>query len=145
MMTSTLTMMAMTIKTCSAACLMVAACGGPSDVPRVEELRYLGQAKDSTLVLLFEVDFSDDNGDLNEGRLETFINDRATRLSQQPLAPLLLESGISPTATTGTFDLALEIAFVDGVEVGASFDVGTRIVDAQNHVSDTETVTLRIE
>lgn len=125
--------------------LTAAACGEPGH-PALSNLRFNGQAQDSPLVLLLSFDFRDDDGDLSEGVLETFINQRATSAGPLPLLPLFLTSGLDDDATSGTIDFVLELSFTDEPPAsGTTFALGARASDAQNNTSSTQEIRLRLD
>jgi hypothetical protein len=124
--------------------LAAVGCAEPG-APVVEALRYDGQAPDSTLVLLFSIDFSDDEGDLGEGKLETFINQRVAGNGIQSLRPLFLQAGERLDATSGTVPFVIELNFAGAPERGAGFSVGVRLTDEGEQTSTTKETSLRIE
>jgi hypothetical protein len=125
--------------------LCVMGCDPPPPAPRITALRYDGQAPDSTLVLLFSLDFEDDEGDLGEGSMETFINNRVAGLGLSSLRPMFLQSDVDLDATAGTLHFVVELAFAGAPERGSSFSVGVRLADNEDHVSRTVDTTLHIE
>ncbi|MDP2342507.1 MAG: hypothetical protein Q8O67_16240 [Deltaproteobacteria bacterium] len=113
--------------------------------PALSGFRFDGPAEDSPLVLLLSVDFHDGDGDLSEGLMETFIDDRPTSAGPLSLTTLFLESGVALGATDGTLRFVLELAFgVDAPESGASFGLGVRATDPLLHTSSTQELTLKI-
>jgi hypothetical protein len=119
---------------------------GDGVTPSLSNFRFVGQAEDSPLVLLLAVDFSDGDGDLGAGSLETFIDDRPTSAGALPLTALFLESDVPLDATSGTLRFVLELAFADdAAEDGASFALGCRATDAAQRSSSTQTVKLTLD
>jgi hypothetical protein len=115
--------------------------------PSLSNFTFHGQAEDSPLVLLLSVDFHDADGDLADGALETFIDDKPTSAGALPLLPLLLAEGLAPGATDGTVDFVLELAFgQDTPEDGATFTLGCRASDGADppHSSATQEIKLKL-
>ena len=119
---------------------------GPADgrTPRVEELRYDGQAPDSELVLLFTAHLTDPDGDLGDGDLETFINRSPSALGALALRPLFLFNGVPLDATEGEIEFSLELALPGEPQRGTRFELGVRAVDAAGNVSNIESVELEL-
>ncbi|MFZ9889618.1 MAG: hypothetical protein ACO3JL_19155 [Myxococcota bacterium] len=112
--------------------------------PRIEQLRFQGQAPDSDLVLLFASRFTDPDGDLGRGYLETFLNERPSGLGQLPLQSLFLQKGLPLDANEGTFSFALELAVAEAPAGTTPFRLGVRLVDAAGNNSQTEEVALEL-
>jgi hypothetical protein len=121
---------------------------GDGVTPALQAFAFDGQAPQSTLVLLLSFDFEDLDGDLGEGTLRTFLNGKDTSAGALPLLPSFLASGLAPTATSGTVDFVLELAFPSPEEEqpdeGATFRLGARVEDAAGHESEIRELTLRI-
>lgn len=124
--------------------LPLAACGDPQ-TPRLLALQFDGQAPDSPLVLLLSVAFEDEDGDLGEGGLETFINQKATSAGALELLPIFLQSDVDPSATEGVLRFVLELSFREEPQSGTSFTLGARAVDGAQHTSSTQEIKLRLE
>lgn len=121
-------------------------CGcGDGRTPQLSSFRFDGQAPDSPLVLLLSVAFTDDDGDLGEGTLETFINQRATSAGGLELLPIFLQSDVEPEATSGVLEFVLELSFREEPESGSSFSLGARAEDAAGNTSTTQEIKLRLE
>jgi hypothetical protein len=127
---------------------LVGALGGACDdgvTPRLSAFRYDGPAPDSATVLLLTVGFSDGDGDLAGGTLETFIDDDPTGAGALPLLPIFLASELAPAATEGFLFFVLELALGENPPApGSSFRLGVRVTDAAGHTSPTEAITLTI-
>jgi hypothetical protein len=124
--------------------LALAACDD-GVTPALSDFRFDGPAEDSPLVLLLSVDFHDGDGDLSDGVMETFIDDRPTSAGALSLTTLFLESGVALGSTDGTLRFVLELAFgADAPESGASFGLGVRATDGLQHTSSTQGITLKI-
>ena len=120
---------------------------GDGVTPELRALRYMGQAPDSRAVLLFEIDFVDEDGDLDQGVLETFIGQRTSALGALDLTPIFARSGLQEGETSGTLDVVVELALPRGEPLpddGSSFDLGFRAQDGQQHASDLAQVKLTI-
>lgn len=115
------------------------------ETPRVEELRFDGQAPDSELVLLFNARFSDPDGDLGEGFFETFINGAPSQLGQLELKPLFLFNDLALDATEGDIAFSLELALNGEPAEDTRFQLGIRAVDAAGNASDVESVQLEVD
>lgn len=125
--------------------LLVGGCGAPGD-PVLSNLRFHGQAEDSPLVLLLAVDFRDDDGNLSDGVLETFINQSPTSAGPLPLLPLFLGSDVDERATSGSLDFVLELAFADEAPAsGTTFTLGARASDGADNTSSTQEIRLKLE
>lgn len=126
------------------ALLLGAACGDGM-TPRITSLSFDGQAPDSDLMLLFTAAFEDDDGDLGDGFLETFVNGRPSGLGELDLRNWFLWSDLPLDATRGDVSFALELVLSDVPEGGASFDFGARAVDGAGNASETATIRLAVE
>lgn len=126
---------------------LIALCAcGEERSPALSNLSFDGQAPDSPLVLLLSVDFEDDVGDLSEGGLDTFINQRATSAGALELLPIFLASDVEPDARSGTLKFVLELSFRDSApEDGTSFTLGARATDGARNTSSTQEIKLRLE
>jgi len=105
--------------------------------PALHNLVYKGQAPDSTVVLLLEVDFDDPDGDLGEGFLEVFIDGQSTSLGLLDLSPIFVRNAVDTDATSGTLAIPLELALEEDTlpPSGTTFSVGFRATDAADHTS----------
>lgn len=123
----------------------LAGCGDPS-TPQISSLRLDGQAPDSPLVLLLSFDFADDDADLADGVLDTFINSEPTSAGPMPLLPIFITSDVEPQATAGHLEFVLELSFADPPPPsGSTFTMGARVTDGANHTSTTQEVRLKLE
>jgi hypothetical protein len=122
--------------------------GDDGVTPRLSELTFNGQAPDSTLVLLMSVHFEDDDGDLGDGSLETFINGTTTSAGPIQFLSMFVQNDVALDATAGDLEFVLELAFdedeADWPKEGSSFRLGARASDAAGNVSATEEVTLSL-
>ncbi len=112
--------------------------------PALSDFRFDGSAEDSALVLLLSVDFHDGDGDLSDGVLETFIDDRPTTAGALGLTALFLESGLALGVTDGTLEFVLELALDSSAVPGGTFRIGARATDGLQHSSSTQEITLKI-
>ena len=120
-------------------------CGDPR-TPQLSNLRLDGQAPDSPLVLLLSFDFADDDGDLAEGVLDTFINSEPTSAGPLTLLPIFISSDLDLDAASGHLDFVLELSFADPPPPsGSTFTMGARATDGANHTSTTQEVRLKLE
>lgn len=127
------------------AVLAAGACTDSDGVsPRIEQLRYQGQAPDSDLVLLFASRFTDPDGDLGRGYLETFLNEKPSGLGQLPLQGLFLQEALPLDANEGTLAFALELSVDEPPDEPTPFQLGVRLVDAAGHSSQLEEVALEL-
>ncbi|MCP4504460.1 MAG: hypothetical protein GY822_31510 [Deltaproteobacteria bacterium] len=114
--------------------------------PQVSNLSYDGQASDVSTLLLFTLEFADPNGDLGDGRMETFINNRASELPPLALQPLFLREDISLTATQGLLPFEVELSLGSDPSTwpdeGTGFEFGVRLEDEEGHFSDVCTLKL---
>jgi hypothetical protein len=124
---------------------LLSACGD-GVTPQLTRFSFTGQAPDSPLVLLFDVDFIDGDGDLARGGLETFIDDRATSLGVISLVPIFIQNELPENATEGTLGIVLELSLSEATlpPSGTEFEMSIRVVDAANHVSNEPAVSLEI-
>ena len=113
--------------------------------PRLEALRFDGQAPDSAAVLLFTMDFEDADGDLGRGVMETYVNGRASGLGALSFEPLFLWNELPLDATEGSLEFVLELSLSETLGEAADFELGVRAVDALLHSSQLQTVRLRVE
>ncbi len=119
---------------------------GDGHTPRLVGLTLDGQAPDSPLVLLLSLDFVDDDGDLDEGVLDTFINGSPTSAGPMPLLPMFVGSDLEPGSTQGHLEFVLELSFADPPPPsGASFTLGARASDGGQHTSTTQELRLKLE
>lgn len=135
------------MKSLSGPCLLLALCACPDgQTPALSHLSFDGQAPDSPVVLLLSVAFEDDIGDLSDGVLDTFINQRATSAGSLDLLPIFLRSDIEPDATSGTLHFVLELSFNDNVpDDGTTFTLGARATDSAGNASTMQEIKLRLE
>jgi hypothetical protein len=114
--------------------------------PSLQDMRFLGQAKDSPVVLLIETDFVDPDGDLGHGLLETFIDGRTTSLGRLDLAPIFVDSGLEFNSEEGTLHFVFELAVDEQSlpESGTRFTVGVRAQDADGNLSQTAQIALQL-
>lgn len=121
---------------------------GDEVTPELRALRYLGQSPTSTAVLLFEIDFYDGDGDLDQGVLETFIGQRTSGLGALDLTPIFARSQLEAGTTEGTLQVVVELALPRGEPLpddGSSFDLGFRAQDGAGRTSNLSQVTLVIQ
>jgi hypothetical protein len=123
---------------------LVSACGDP-ETPRLSSLHFDGQAPDSPLVLLLSIAFEDADGNLGQGDLETFINQKATSAGALDLLPIFLQSDVDPSSTEGLLHFVLELSFNEEPQSGTSFTLGARAVDEAKNTSSTQEIKLRLE
>ncbi len=129
-----------------AATLLAGALGCSDGVtPEVRALRFVGQAPDAPLVIVTEVEFFDPDGDLAEGFLESFVNNKPSGLGQMDLLPFFLFEEHPLNLTVGTFNFQLELNLGPEAEDVAVFDLGIRLTDASGHVSPTKSIRLRLD
>ncbi len=123
-------------------------CGcGDEVTPNLRALRFMGQAPDSTAVLLFEIDFYDGDGDLDQGVLETFIGQRTSGLGALDLTPIFARSGLEGGESEGTLEVVVELALPRDEplpEDGSSFELGFRAQDGAGRTSNLSQVALTI-
>lgn len=124
---------------------MLASGCGDGVTPRLLSLAYHGQAADSPTVLLFDLEFEDEDRDLGGGILETFIDGRSSGLGLLDLEPIFHWSDLPLEANRGTLSFVLEIAAPGDDAPPVEFDLGTRVQDEQGHTSSTLQVRLRRE
>ncbi len=130
----------------SVVCAVAAAGCGDGRTPRLGGLHLDGQAPDSPLVLLLSFDFVDDDGDMADGVLDTFINGTPTSAGPMPLLPMFVASDLEPGETQGHLEFVLELSFADPPPPsGASFTLGARATDGANNTSTTQELRLKLE
>ena len=113
--------------------------------PALTNFRFEGAAEDSPLVLLLAVDFHDSDGDLDQGELQTFIDQNPISAAPLPLTPLFLESQLLLGASDGTLQFVLELSFGPrGPDAASSFLLGVRASDGQLHTSSTQEIRINI-
>lgn len=133
---------------CCLPALLTAALAGCGDgrTPQLSNLTLDGQAPDSPLVLLLSLDFADDDGDLADGVLDTFINSEPTSAGPMPLLPIFISSDVEPGADRGHLEFVLELSFADPAPAtGSTFTMGARATDGDNRTSTTQEVRLKLE
>ncbi len=134
------------MKAIAALSLLVLCACGDGRTPALTRFSLDGQAEDSPLVLLLSLDFEDDVGDLAAGRLDTFINQRATSVGSLDLLPIFLRSDVEPDALSGSLHFVLELSFSDGPPAnGTTFTLGARATDGAGNVSDMQEIKLSLE
>ena len=106
--------------------------------PHVSDLRMAGQAPDSTLVMLMEADFTDPDGDLGDGNLETYIDANPTSLGGLSLRPIFIRSGLPLEAAEGTLDFVLELSVTESLlpDSGTQFSLGVVLIDLAGNASE---------
>jgi len=123
-------------------------CGGPgpddwpAGQPRIDWLRYLQQEAAAPMALQFALSFADTDGDAGAGRLDLFIQDRAT--SSLPGAELFAAQAppLTPDATEGVLEFVVRLDAA--VPVGERLRVGVELVDGRDRRSNRPTVELRV-
>lgn len=121
---------------------------GDEVTPELRALRFIGQSPTSTAVLLFEIDFYDGDGDLDQGILETFIGQRTSGLGALDLTPIFARSQLEPGAVEGTLQVVVELALPRDEPLpddGSSFDLGFRAQDGAGRTSNLAQVNLVIQ
>jgi len=124
----------------------VAAACGDGVTPELRRFAFVGQAPDSPLVLLFELDFFDGDADLARGGIEPFIDDQATSLGTLALLPIFIENEVAEDATSGTLDITLELSLTEESlpPSGTTFTMSVRAIDEAQRVSNEPSVDLEI-
>ena len=113
--------------------------------PSLSNFVFEGPARDSASVLLLSVEFHDGDGDLGDGTMETFIDQRPAGAGRQTLLPIFLQSGVPADAVEGKLDLVLELnTGSERPAVGTAFGLGIRVTDAQAHTSASTEITLTV-
>ena len=114
--------------------------------PALSNFRFDGPAEDSPLVLLLSVDFHDGDGDLGQGKMETFIDQSPTSAGALELTSLFLEGDLALDATDGTLPFVLELAFGNEVPPsGSTFTLGCRATDLAQNSSSTQEIKLALD
>lgn len=98
------------------------------------------------MVLIFQTGFSDADGDLGHGFLETYIDGNSTSLGGLPMDEIFHQNGLRYDATEGdlTFWLELSVGGDSLPESGTTFTVGVRARDEQENTSNTPEVELEL-
>lgn len=137
----------MTLRATALPLLMAALAGcGDGRTPQLSGFRFDGQAEDSPLVLLLSLEFTDVDGDLADGVLDTFINSEPTSAGPLPLLPIFIASDVDPGAEQGRLEFVLELSFADPPPAsGSSFSLGARATDGDNNTSTTQEIRLKLE
>jgi hypothetical protein len=115
--------------------------------PSLHEFRLDGQSPDSPTVLLLSTGFTDGDGDLSGGEMESFIDGRPTSAGSQPLLPMFLLSDVPESATEGRLEFVLELNVTSGEAPppGTTFRLGVRVTDESLNPSATREITLRLD
>lgn len=109
-----------------------------STFPRILGLRYLGQSARSNEILVFEIDFDDEDGDLDKGFMDVFINGEKVNSSGMALMPIFLQNEINPKVREGTLHFVAEI-FIATKNLDSQkipFEIGLQLRDARDHKSN---------
>lgn len=115
--------------------------------PRIVNIEYLGQSKVSSQVLLFELEFDDADGDVDDGFVDIYVGQNLSKKTQLALKPLMLQALIAPKATSGRFPLPIQVIF-DNTSGGFSrtrFSIGLQLRDQLGHASNFVTVRFKAE
>ena len=115
-------------------------------MPLLTALGYEGAARDNARVLLFRVDFRDQDSDLSAGTLTILLNGKPALADPLELQELFINSGLALNAQSGTllFELQLDIPDDNRPPAGSTFTVGVMATDAAGQQSNSPTVTLEI-
>jgi hypothetical protein len=127
-------------------------CGCPNaqerdaGLPLMTALTYEGAARDNARVLLFRVDFRDEDGDLSAGNLAVLINGKTALADPLSMKDLFIKSGLPLNAQNGTllFEVQMDIRDDAPPESGSVFSVGVLATDGAGQESNRPTVTLEI-
>lgn len=92
--------------------------------------------------VLFGVDYTDGDADLEAGVAEFYLN-RNDEPAVQEMAEAFRQSGVQPSQTSGSVWMALR--FADTIEDGTDVTLGLQIVDAAGHRSNCYTVDLHFD
>lgn len=115
-----------------------------SGAPRIVDVAYIGQSPVAKQVLIFQISFEDDDGDLKEGYVEINPNQNRISLTRLPLKPLLLQSEVHPGAKRGVFQVPVDVSFTGAGEGRARmrFEIALQLRDALGHKSNLAKVRL---
>lgn len=125
---------------------LVLACGTsredwPAGSPRIDDVNFIEQTPQDPNRLVFDLAFTDTDGDLAGGMLFLSLNGREA--STLAVADVFASQApaIEPTATEGTFDVFVTVAGT--VSAGDELDVGFRLEDAGQRASNEPVITLQ--
>jgi hypothetical protein len=116
------------------------------NMPLLTGLLMEGVAQDNNRVLLFSVDFRDEDRDLSQGTYTPLINGEPGVSQSLPLKGIFLKRNLPLDATTGKLEIELEVKIPDDNRpaAGSTFDVGIQVQDGAGHLSNIPTVTVEI-
>lgn len=116
------------------------------DLPLLTNLTFEGVARDNAQVLLFNVKFRDEDGDLGAGSLNILINDKSGNTDPIPMEELFRKSGLPSNASEGTllFELQVDIPADERPAAGSMFTIGVEARDGSSNQSNRPTVRLEI-
>ncbi|MBL92165.1 MAG: hypothetical protein CMH56_10215 [Myxococcales bacterium] len=119
---------------------------GHENAPVLSKLTYLGQSEESPMVLLFAVDFTDQNGDLGSGSTEYFLDGQMTLAEGVENQSLFLANQLDFGATEGTINFVLELMVEtnNASSTEEEFEFAVQMRDAEGYESNRESLRLQL-
>jgi hypothetical protein len=108
--------------------------------PVITGLVLHSQLEEDPWLLVFDVSFTDADGDLVGGNAELYINGAKKPGATQPLRDLFRQSAVSDDSTSGHFSLPLR--FDETMPDGAQVQLGLQLVDASGYRSRCYSLTI---
>lgn len=122
-------------------------CANPLDgyeapAPRILDLKFLGTAEKDNRVLIFEMAFEDDEGDLGDGQFVVHVNQQ--KIGPEPLLPLFQRSGVHPNSSAGVlrFEVVVDVSKNGNRHFQIPFTVRVEVEDGLQLGSNTQAINL---
>jgi len=109
-----------------------------SAYPRINHVEFVGTSQVSSQVLIFDLDFDDEDGDLDSGELFVSLVGNHENRNGLQLKPIFLRNEIAPNTKEGRFRFAIEISISGEHEnsPAAKFEVSLQLKDSLGHTSN---------
>lgn len=107
-----------------------------SAYPRINNVEFVGTSAFSSQMLIFDMDFDDEDGDLDSGELFVSLAGNLGKKNGLQLKPIFLRNEIAPKTKEGRFRFAIEI------NISGKFEVWLQLKDALGHRSNVARVRL---
>ena len=133
---------------CLGACSKGNSCDGQpaskhATAPRIEALSLLRQVTSDPWTLVFEVKFTDADGDLGGGTAEFFMERKTPAAVTMSLAEMFQRSEVDLAASSG--ELGLPLRFKDTVPNGQDVDLELQMIDVKGQRSNCYQVSLHFD
>ena len=122
-------------------CLGMVNCGPTEESSAValKGLKFLGAGQQSSEVMIFAVDFVDEDGNLGSGAIDIQLNGKSLTDGGTPILPLFLVNGLDPASKSGTLVFHVEFFHLAPIGRGkALLELAVSVVDQDGNWSNVE-------